>query len=162
MVDMMVDMKEQTMSDSSKQPAGEPEKDVVVELQHELREMAKQLEAAFRATLESDRTKRVQSDLASGVRELTFQVGKAVENLQKDPRVAEAEERGRQAINQARDSKVVQEMQDLLVSGISQINVQLRKVVERLEQETKPATETQHVPVDHEPTPTTGETTKLD
>lgn len=148
------------MSDSSNQPAGEPEKDVVVELQHELREMAKQLEAAFRATLESERTKRVQADLAAGVRELTTQVGKAVETLQKDPRLQEAEERGRQAINQARDSKVVQEMQDLLITGISQINVQLRKVVERLETDTKPATETQQVPINHEPT--TGETTKLD
>jgi heparin binding hemagglutinin HbhA len=148
------------MSDQSNQPAGDPEKDVAAELQQELREMGKQLEAAFRTTLESDRAKRVQADLAAGARELSSQVRTAVENFSKSEALQEAEERGRQAINQARQSKVVHEMQDLLLAGISQINSQLSKLVERMEQESKPATPTQHVPVDHEPT--TGETTKLD
>ena len=55
------------MSNPTGQPSGEPEKDVVTELQNELREMGKQLEAAFRATVESDQAKRIQSELAAGV-----------------------------------------------------------------------------------------------
>jgi hypothetical protein len=149
------------MSNEPNQPTGDSDKDFVAELQTELREMGRQLEAAFRATLESDRTKRLQSDLAAGVRELSSQVKSAVENIQKDPRVQEAEERGRQAVAQARDSKAAQEVQELLITGIGQLNTQLRKFVERLESERAAApTPTQHVKVDHEPT--TGETTKLD
>jgi hypothetical protein len=148
------------MTNQPNQPTGDPDKDVVAELQNELREMGKQLEAAFRATVESDRAKRIQSDLAAGVRELSGQMRTTIENVQRDPRIQEAEERGRQAISQARDSKVVQEMQEVLISGIAQINVALKKFVERIDQEAKASQGTQHVPIDHEPT--TGETTKLD
>jgi sugar-specific transcriptional regulator TrmB len=148
------------MSEQSNQPNNEQDKDVGAELQQELRELTRQLETAFRATLESERTKRIQADLAAGVRELSGQVRNAVENVAKDPRVQEAEERGRQAISQARESKVVQEVQDVLITGISQLNMQLRKLVERIEQEGKNVTNTQHVPVEQEPN--TNETTKLD
>lgn len=143
------------------QPAGDPDKDLVTELQTELREMGKQLEAAFRASIESERAKKVQADLTAGVREIGAQLKTAVDNVQHDPRVQEAEERGRQALSQARESKLVQDMQELLVTGIGQINVQLRKLVERLEQEAKAVgQDTQDIPVDKEPS--TGETTKLD
>jgi heparin binding hemagglutinin HbhA len=151
---------EDMMTNQPNQPNGEPEKDVVSELQNELREMGKQLEAAFRTTIESEQAKKIQADLAAGVRELSSQVRTAVQNASNDPRVQEAEERGRQAFNQARESKVVQDMQELLISGISQINTQLRNLVDRMEQSAKPGQTTQHVPVEQEPK--TGETTKLD
>lgn len=148
------------MSNPTGQPAGEPEKDVVTELQNELREMGKQLEATFRATVESDQAKRIQSELAAGVREISTQVRSAVQNMSSDARIQEAEERGRQAFQQARESKVVQDMQELLVTGISQINTQLRNLVDRMEQSAKASPTTQNVPVEQEPK--TGETTKLD
>lgn len=148
------------MSNPNGQPSGEPEKDVVTELQNELREMGKQLEAAFRATVESDQAKRIQSELTAGVREISTQVRSAVQNMSSDARIQEAEERGRQAFQQARESKVVQDMQELLVTGISQINTQLRNLVDRMEQSAKASPTTQNVPVEQEPK--TGETTKLD
>lgn len=137
------------------------DKDLVTDLQNELREMGKQLEAAFKATIESERAKKVQADLAAGVRELSAQIRVAAENAQKDPRVQEAEERGRQALSQAKESKLVQDVEEFLVTGIGQLNLQLRKFVERLEQEraSGSSTPTQHVPVEHEPA--TGETTRL-
>jgi heparin binding hemagglutinin HbhA len=147
------------MSNETNQPTGDSDKDLVAELQQELREMGRQLETAFRATVESERAKRIQADIAAGVRELSTQVQSAIDNVQKDPRVQEAEERGRKAIEQAREGKVAQEMQQLLVTGISQINVQLRKLIERIEADAKPSS-TQNVPID--PQASTGETTKLD
>ena len=125
--------------------------------------MGQQLETAFRTAVQSERAKQLQQDIVGGVRELATQVQSAVKTLQDDPRVQQAEQRGRQAVEQARESKVVQDIQETIVSGLAQLNSQLRKVVDRLDNEVnKPAsTPTQNVPVDHEP-PATGETTRLD
>ena len=134
------------------------------DLSAELREMGQQLEAALRAALESERAKQLQRDLAGGVRELSHQLQAAVKTLQTNPRVQQAEERGRQAVSQAKQSKFVQEMQDTITSGFAQFNDQLRNLVDRLEQErasTSSSSTSQNVPIDHEP-PATGETTKLD
>ena len=134
------------------------------DLVKELREMGQQLEAALRATIESERAKQLQQDIVGGVRELAGQVQSAVKSLQSDTRIQHAEERGRQAIAQARESKIVQDIQETFISGLAQLNTQLRKVVERIEQEAnKPAgSPTQSVPVEHETPASTGETTRLD
>lgn len=126
----------------------------------ELRELGNQFEAVFRAAIESERAKQLQRDLASGVRELSHQVQETLKNLQDDPRVQRAEERGRDLLNQAQQSKVVQDIQETLVTGIAQLNVQLRKLAERIE--ANPATPTQHVPVEHDQNTATGPTTRLD
>ena len=73
-------------------------------------------------------------------------------------------ERGRQVISQAKQTKVIQDVQETLVSGLSQFNDQLRKLVDRLESERTgqaSGSTTQQVPIDDEH-PATGETTKLD
>jgi hypothetical protein len=130
---------------------------------NELREMGQQLEAAFRAAIESDRAKQLQKDLAGGVRELTSQLKTAVKTVQTDPRVQQAEERGRQAVQQARESKVVQDIQETVISGLAQLNDQLRKVVERIQAEANSASSsptTQNVPVE-DANAATGETTRL-
>lgn len=133
------------------------------DLMKELREMGQQLETAFRTAVQSERAKQLQQDIVGGVRELAGQVQSAVKTMQADPRVQQAEQRGRQAVEQARESKVVQDIQETIVSGLAQLNAQLRKVVDRLDQEANKPTGTpsQNVPVEHEP-PATGETTRLD
>src|SRR3712207_5981455 len=129
----------------------------------ELREMGQQLEAAFRAAIESDRAKQLQKDIAGGVRELTGEIQSAGKPVQTDPRFQKAEERGKQALDQARESKVVNDIQETIVSGLTQLNAQLRKVVERIDAETnRPSTSSspsQNVPVEHDSSATTGETT---
>ena len=133
------------------------------DLLSELREMGQQLEMAFRAAIQSERAKQLQKDLAGGVREITDQLKTAAKTVQKDTRFQQVEERGRQAVAQARQSKVVQDIQETLVSGIAQLNEQLRKVVDRLQSEVNPpssGTPTQDVPVDDQDA-ATGETTRL-
>lgn len=131
----------------------------------ELRELGQQFEAVFRAAIESERAKQLQRDLSNGVRELTSQVHETLKNLQDDPRVARAEERGRELLQQAQESKVVQELQETLVTGIAQLNVQLRKLADRLESQSSaanlPPTSSQQIPIEHE-RPSTDETTRLD
>jgi hypothetical protein len=53
-------------------------------------------------------------------------------------------------------------LQETIVSGIAQLNDQLRKLVDRLENDTANqvgSPNTQHVPIEHDPA--TGETTRL-
>jgi heparin binding hemagglutinin HbhA len=129
----------------------------------ELREMGQQLEAAFRAALESERAKQLQRDLVGGMRELSTQIQSALKSLQTNPRVQQAEERGRQVIAQARESKVAQDLQETIVSGMGQLNDQLRKLVDRLESDRSAqssSSTTQQVPIEHDSA--TGETTRLD
>ena len=154
-------MYENKTPDPSQQPGQDKDSP---DLLRELREMGQQLETAFRTAVESDRAKQLQRDIVGGVRELAGQVQSAVKSLQTDPRVQQAEQRGRQAVEQARESKVVQDIQETIVSGLGQLNAQLRKVVERLDNEVNKtaSTPTQNVPVEHEPPAATGETTRLD
>jgi hypothetical protein len=153
------------MSENTSPNAGQPGPDKdSSDLLKELREMGQQLETAFRTAIESDRAKQLQQDIVGGVRELAGQVQTAVKSLQENPRVQQAEQRGRQAVEQARESKVVQDIQETIISGLAQLNTQLRKVVERIDQEAnKPSgPASQNVPVEHEPPPSTGDTTRLD
>lgn len=152
------------MSESTPTPGGTGPNKETPDFTTELRELGQQFEAVFRAAIESERAKQLQHDLSNGVRELTSQVQDALKNLQDDPRVIRAEERGRELLQQAQESKVVQELQETLVSGIAQLNLQLRKVAERLEtQATASTTPTpsHQVPIEHE-RPNTDETTRLD
>lgn len=151
----------------------------------EVREMGQQLENLFRAMIESDRAKQLRRDLTGGVQELTKQIQSALRSAQSDPRFQQAEERGRQVLNQAQQSKVVNDVQETLISGIAQINMQLRRAAERFEQErgaTTGGATSQRVPLDVEPSdiapmrpvadttettpisppPNTGETQRLD
>ena len=81
------------MSDDRRPPADQPDGEGTRneqarggsgELSAELREMGQQLEAAFRAALESERTKQLQRDLAGGVRELSQQIQAALKALSPD------------------------------------------------------------------------------
>lgn len=133
------------------------------DLAAELREMGQQIEAALRAAVESDRAKQIQHDLTNGMRELTKQLQGMVKQIQENPQVQQAEDRGRQALTQAKASKFVQDLEEAVANGFSQLNDRLRKLVDRLEGDrtseagTAP---TQQVPVEHEPA--TGSTTRLD
>ena len=144
------------------QAGGDPSRGSTNDLAGELREMGQQLEAAFRAALESDRTKQLQRDLASGMREVSHQIQSALKSVQANPRVQQAEERGRQMLSQARESKVAHDLQETIVGGIAQLNDQLRKLVERLEDDRagQGGPGAQQVPIEQEPA--TGETTRLE
>lgn len=140
--------------------------DIADDLLQEIREFGSQLEAAFRAALESERTKQLQRDLMGGLKELSSQVRTAVRSVQDNPRVQQASERGKEALRNAQSSKTTQDLQETIVAGVAQLNVQMRKLVERLETPDAEApgstTPTQHVPIETDTTSATGPTTRLD
>ncbi|ABU60066.1 hypothetical protein [Roseiflexus castenholzii] len=146
----------------------EPQKETP-DLTTELREMGQQLEALFRAFIESERAKQMQATVAKSVQDLAAAVRQTAEKIQSDPRFQQVEDRGRQALERARESQVFHDVQEALVNGLEQINAQLHKLVEKLETERAAAAQTgqgdeANPPVEHVPleAPATGETKKLD
>ncbi|MCS6938096.1 MAG: hypothetical protein RMJ55_16710 [Roseiflexaceae bacterium] len=150
--------------------AGQPEpQKETPDLATELREMGQQLEALFRAFIESERTKQMQATVAQSVQNLAAVIRQAAEKIQSDPRFQQVEDRGRQALERARESQVFHDVQEALVSGLEQINTRLHKLVEKLEAERAASAQTGqqgevNPPVEHVPleAPATGETKKLE
>ncbi len=150
--------------------AGQPEpQKETPDLATELREMGQQIEALFRAFIESERAKQMQATVAKSVQNVAAVMRETVEKLQSDPRVQQVEDRGRQALERARASQVFHDVHETLVNGLEQINAQLRKLVEKLEAERVAGTQSAregevNPPVEHVPleAPATGETKKLE
>lgn len=153
------------MSEETTRNTGAPQNDPNKEtpdLAHELREMGQQLEAAFKAAIESERAKQLQRDLAGGANELAAQIRTALQSLQSNPKVQQASERGRQAFDQAQQSKVAHDLQETIVTGIAQLNDQLRKLVARLESQQSGSPGSTTGTQQQDQPPATGETTRLD
>jgi heparin binding hemagglutinin HbhA len=140
----------------------------------ELRQLGQQLEQLFTTALSSEQARTFQNEVTRGVREIGVQVQHAIKNVQENPRVQELEERGKRAINEARESQYFDRLQDTLVKGLSYLNEQVSTLAERLKTDapsgTSPASTTQSVPVEDASTPpttpddtppATGDTTRL-
>ncbi|MCS6840094.1 MAG: hypothetical protein NZ699_00680 [Roseiflexus sp.] len=148
--------------------AGQPEpRKETPDLATELREMGQQLEALFRAFIESERTKQLQATVAKSVQNLAAVIRQAAEKIQSDPRFQQVEDRGRQALERARESQVFHDVQEALVTGLEQINARLHRLVEKLEAERAASAQTEpqgeaNPPVERVPleAPATGETKK--
>lgn len=160
------------MSEEPVKPGDEQPKDTP-DIIGALRDLGQQFEDLFRTAIASDRAKQLQGDLASGARQITEQVEAAVKSLQADPRFQQMNDRGRDALHQVQQNKVVHDMQEALITGLSQISDQLRKLTERLQapgegSDASAGAPSQQVPVEQETPgqgpdePATGETTKLD
>jgi hypothetical protein len=131
-------------------PGDEPARETP-DLVNELREMGQQLESMFRAFVESDRARQLQRDLAGGVQEITKQVQIALRSAQSNPRFQQAEERGRQVLSQAQQSKLVNDVQEALVHGLAQLNDQIKRATERLQEDERSNASSrtaQQVPID--------------
>ncbi|MCG8348454.1 MAG: hypothetical protein MI924_11835 [Chloroflexales bacterium] len=133
------------------------------DLASELRELGQQIEQALRGTLESDRAQTIQRDISSGLHEIGNQVQHALNAIRENPRMQELSERGQQAINQVQESPQIKDFQDTLARGVAQLNEQLANFVVRTRSGADTSsTSAQNVPIDDDPSPATGETTRLD
>lgn len=98
-------------------------------LLHELRSLGAQVEAVARAFLASNQAHQIQQELQKGV-------GEIVERLQavrSDERVVEVTEKGKQAVERAMTNPSVVEAHAKAVSGLANINEELRKLASSLE-----------------------------
>lgn len=102
------------------------------ELVGELQQLGQQLETTFRAFVAGP-GQTIKREVSEAFQELGTQVQRAVSVIQQRPEAAGLEQKARRALQQASEKPIVREVEDTLVSGVQQINVQLRKLVDRLE-----------------------------
>lgn len=117
------------------------------EMVSELQELGRQLESTFRAFVAGP-GQTIRREIGESLQELGSQVQRAVGAIQERPEAADLEQKARNVANQVRESSVVAEVQETLVSGLQQLNQQLKRLSERLEQQSSaPADQADHAPV---------------
>jgi hypothetical protein len=109
------------------------------ELVTELQQLGQQLESTFRAFVAGP-GQTIKREVSDALQEMGTQVQRAVSAIQARPETAGIEQKARRAIQQVGEKPIVREVEETLVSGVQQINLQLRKLVERLETQESSAT----------------------
>jgi uncharacterized phage infection (PIP) family protein YhgE len=118
----------------------------------ELKNLGSQIESLFTTAVNSEKARAIQQQIAQGVREIGTQVQSAVKTVQENPKVHEFEERGRQALREARESQFADKLQDTLVGGLHQLNSQLGKLIESFKSEQAAApSSAQSVTIEEDP-----------
>ena len=104
-------------------------------LTHELRTLGTQIEAVVRAFLASDKAHQMQQELQSGVNELVTRL----QDVAKSEQVSEVSEKGKQMVEKAFENPKVVQAHSQVVSGLSSLNEELRKLAESFAESTKPS-----------------------
>ena len=119
--------------DPETQPTAEPTTNQErSELMAELQQLGQQLESTFKAFVAGP-GQTIRREVTEAFQELGTQVQRAVAAVQEKPQTAELEQKARRALHQATEKPFVREVEETLVTGVQQINTQLRKLVDRME-----------------------------
>jgi hypothetical protein len=103
----------------------------------ELRELGKQLSLALRTAWESEQRQQLQKEIGEGLQELSKQVDQAVAAAKTSPQTQRVKEQVSRVAETARQSETVHEIREDMVEGLHQLNEELRRLVERMQQKQK-------------------------
>jgi len=105
---------------------------------NEIRELGRQLEAAIRAAVTSERAKELQTEIIRSVAEVGKQLEAATKAALESQRTKEVTEQARKVVETAQEHKVIQDIRENLVRGLQTLNEELRKAVARMERKESP------------------------
>ncbi|MCC7355370.1 MAG: hypothetical protein IT330_16635 [Anaerolineae bacterium] len=108
-------------------------------LADELRELGKQLGLALRAAWESEERQQMEKELGEGLKDLGKQIEQAMASAKTSPQTQKVKEQMGRVVETARQSEAVQEMREGVASGLRELNEELRKLVEKMQQRQGPA-----------------------
>jgi hypothetical protein len=131
---------------SEEQPE-QPKSDLVKELQI----LGQELSAAVKSLWESDESRRLREDIGAGFVELGHQLDSAVKAAQEGEATRQFQGQLKETVEKARESELVDKIEEGLISGLRELNVQISKLVDSLAGQPSPTQET--APEPEEPTP---------
>ena len=102
-------------------------------LTEELSKLGNQVAEAVRLAWESDERKRVQADIAEGVKNFSVQLDEAVRKASESEAARKVKLQAEQVATKAKDSDVVDDMREGLLVGLQSLNRELGKLLVRLE-----------------------------
>ncbi len=104
------------------------------DLADQLRELGRQLGLALRAAWESEQRQQLEKEIGEGLKDLGKQIEQAVAAAKASPQTQKVKEQMGRVVETARQSEAVQEMREGLAAGLRELNEELRKLVEKIQQ----------------------------
>jgi heparin binding hemagglutinin HbhA len=115
------------------------EKRTESDLAVELRELGKQLGQALRSAWESEQRQQLEKEIGEGLKDLGKQVDQAMATAKASPHTEKVKKQVDRVVETARQSEAVHEMREGLTSGLRELNEELRKLVEKIQQKQSPS-----------------------
>ena len=107
------------------------------DITRELQELGRQLASTARAAWQSEQRQEIQQEMTEGIRSIRDQLADTVESLRTNPRAQTMTQSMKEQVGKAaettRVTEIVDDVRGGLVSGLRELNDQLRRVAERLE-----------------------------
>lgn len=104
------------------------------DLADQLRELGKQLGLALRAAWESEQRQQLEKEIGEGLKDLGKQIEQAVAAAKTSPQTQKVKEQVSRVAETARQSEALREMREGLAAGLRELNEELRKLVEKMQQ----------------------------
>ena len=106
----------------------QPKSDLVKELQI----LGQELSAAVKSLWESEESRRLREDIGAGFVELGHQLDSAVKAAQESEAPRQFQGQLKETVEKARESELVDKIEEGLISGLRELNVQISKLVDSL------------------------------
>ncbi len=107
-----------------------PEKNIA----DELNRLGKQIADTIKAAWESDDRKKLQTEITEGLQKFGEQVTEATKKAGESDTAKQLREQAEKVAAEVRESNVVEEVRQGLLTGLETLNKELGKLLERLEQ----------------------------
>jgi hypothetical protein len=106
---------------------------------NELQSLGQQLATAVKSLWESEDSRRLRQEIGDGFSELGRQMDSAVKSAQDSEAAQQFRGQVKETVEKAKESDVVDKIEDGLATGLRELNVQISKLVSSLED--KPSVE---------------------
>jgi NAD dependent epimerase/dehydratase family enzyme len=103
------------------------------EILEELEALGQQLATAVKSLWESEDSRRLRQQIGEGFLELGQQIDTAIQSAQESETAKQFSEQVKETMEKARESDITTKVEQGLVSGLRQLNVQIEKLVESLQ-----------------------------
>jgi ElaB/YqjD/DUF883 family membrane-anchored ribosome-binding protein len=107
----------------------------------QFQQLGDSLAQAFRAAWEDAENQRRLQEMRTGLESMVREVGKAIDDTAKSPQGQHLREEAERTMDKVRNAseQTVQEVRPQLITALQQLNAELQKLVDRIENRNKPA-----------------------
>ena len=106
----------------------------------QFKELGESLAQAFRTAWENEENQRRLQEMRTGLQSMVEDVGKAIDDSAKSPQGQHFREEAEKTVEKVRTAgeQTIQEVRPQLISALQQLNLELQKLVDRMEKRNTP------------------------
>lgn len=110
------------------------------EFAEELETLGQQLATAIKSLWESEESRKLRQQIREGFLELSRTVDAAIKSAQESESARQLSEQMKETIEKARQSEVVDKVEESLLTGLREMNERLARLIRSLEEKSTPPT----------------------